>query len=98
AEALFQSRVLQGRQEEAYAVDGQRVLARSCGHRHGLARGRPGMSPSAMITGNCMTSKVDFGATLVGKVTAIGITLAEEEVPLFSKLGQDVKRGDACQN
>lgn len=56
------------------------------------------MSPSAMITGNCMTSKVDFGATLVGKVTAIGITLAEEEVPLFSKLGQDVKRGDACQN
>jgi hypothetical protein len=52
--------------------------------------------PVPVITGNCMTSKVNFGATLVGKVAAIGVTLAEKEVALFSKLGQEQKRGEAC--
>ena len=45
-----------------------------------------------------MTSKVNFGATLVGKVSAIGVTLAEREVALFSKLGNEEKTGNACDN
>jgi hypothetical protein len=54
--------------------------------------------PVPVITGNCMTSRANFGATVVGKVSAIGITVAEEEVALFSKLGQEQKSGNACED
>lgn len=61
-----------------------------------LRYGQAGAVP--VIVGNCMTSKVNFGATLVGKVSAIGVTLAEREVALFSKLGNEEKTGNACDN
>lgn len=49
-----------------------------------------------VITGNCMRSNVNFGATLGGSVQVLGIELAKEEVTLFSELGPEQKQGNAC--
>ena len=52
--------------------------------------------PAPVITGNCMTSRTNFGATLSGELSMLGLTLAAREVPLFSKFGEEKKSGNAC--
>jgi hypothetical protein len=59
-----------------------------------LAYGAAG--PAPVITGNCMTSRTNFGATLNGKVQMLGLTLAEREIALFSKFGREQRTGNAC--
>jgi hypothetical protein len=49
-----------------------------------------------VISGNCMTSRANFGATLNGKVAMLGLTLAEKETALFSELGRQQRTGNAC--
>ena len=52
--------------------------------------------PAPVITGNCMTSRTNFGATLSGELSMLGLTLAAREVALFSKFGQEQRSGNAC--
>lgn len=59
-----------------------------------LAYGAAG--PVPVITGNCMTSRTNFGATLSGKVATLGVTIAEREIPLFSEFGREHQTGNAC--
>lgn len=60
-----------------------------------LAYGPAG--PVPVITGNCMSSKTNFGATLSGKLQMLGLTLAEREVALYSKFGTEHRSGNACE-
>jgi hypothetical protein len=59
-----------------------------------LAYGAAG--PAPVITGNCMTSRTNFGATLNGKLAMLGLTLAEREIALFSAFGREQRTGNAC--
>jgi len=58
---------------------------------YGAAGGVP------VITGNCLSSRVNFGATLSQGFTFVGVTLSEKEQTLFSKLGAEKKSGEACE-
>jgi hypothetical protein len=53
--------------------------------------------PVPVITGNCVTSRVNFGAFYGGRAEFLGFTLAESETPLFGEIGEAKKSGDKCE-
>ncbi len=54
-----------------------------------------GIAP--VITGICAESGVNFGATYGGKAAFLGIDVFEKEEPLFGKLGEKTRTGNACK-
>ena len=52
--------------------------------------------PFPVITGNCLETGVNFGATYGGKITFLGKDLPESEHPLFGKVGDKKRSGTAC--
>jgi hypothetical protein len=51
-----------------------------------------------VITGNCLQSRTNFGASYGGDVKFLGFTLPLlEETQLFGKLGKLSQEGDACE-
>ncbi len=49
-----------------------------------------------VISGNCVTSRVNFGAFYGGKAEFLGFTLAESETPLFGEIGESQQSGEMC--
>jgi len=52
--------------------------------------------PFPVITGNCLETGVNLGATYGGKVAFLGIDLVDEEHQLYGKLGDKKRTGTAC--